>query len=89
MKPLLFLLMAGLAGCATRTLTKAFPKGAPASPAAAPAPPAALTRSLREDPPLPGDDVTGWAGLEPEESRRDAPADAGDASREGHRHHAP
>ncbi len=61
-----------LAGCATRALPPAFPAtsaAAASAPAAAPAP---VTTTLRSDPPLPGDDLAEWAGLEAAEPTRGA-----------------
>jgi hypothetical protein len=58
-------------GCSSREVPSSFPAGSPASLSAAEAPRAEVARSLREDPPLPGESTDGWAGLE---ARDTAPA---------------
>lgn len=50
-----------LAGCAS--VPSRFSPRSAAAPEAAAAPLADLTSALREDPPLPGADTTGWPGL--------------------------
>ena len=54
--------------CSSRDVPSTFPNASPASPSAAQAPHAEVTRSLLEDPPLPGAPAEGWAGLATEES---------------------
>ncbi len=63
-----------LAGCATRALPRAFPTTSAAAPSASAATPAPVTTTLRSDPPLPGDDVAEWAGLEDAEPTQGAAA---------------
>ena len=54
--------------------------GSVASASAPEAAPAPVTRALDQDPPLPGEDVEGWAGLTPS-------ADAAPDPHAGHRGH--
>ena len=61
------LVLSGLAAlaCAPRTTPSRFPNASAASPDATAAAPAPVTRSLDADPPLPGEETAGWAGLAP------------------------
>jgi hypothetical protein len=69
MRPAFLLLMSALAGgCATRAVPTAFPIGSAASPASPEAPRRSVTVTLQSDPPLPGEPVAEWTGLEPEPS---------------------
>ncbi|MCB9658247.1 MAG: hypothetical protein H6726_11425 [Sandaracinaceae bacterium] len=52
-----------LVACASRTVPTHFPEGSAASLDAQAGPPAPVTRALDADPPLPGEDAAGWAGL--------------------------
>jgi len=63
--------------CSPRAVPDPFPTASAASPAAAepPAPPAAI--ALRQEPPLPGEDTSGWVGLAPQ----------GGAAADPHAHH--
>lgn len=65
MKPLSILMTVALTGCATRALPQTFAVGSPTSTATSPAPVVDVTSALRTEPPLPGEDGAGWAGLEP------------------------
>jgi Heavy metal binding domain len=51
------------AACSSRSLPSTWPDSAAASPSAAAAPAADVTRSLESEPPLPGESMSGWAGL--------------------------
>ncbi len=75
-RALALLLLAALAGCASRTVPAQFPASAPASPGAGAAPPAQVTAALDGDPPLPGQPVTHWPGLD-HEPRDSAPQPGG------------
>lgn len=65
-----------LVGCATRTVPDRFPAGSPASLETPEVEPAPVGRALVEDPPLPGESVAGWHGLEGQGSSGVVPASA-------------
>ncbi|MCG3173953.1 MAG: hypothetical protein GMKNLPBB_02170 [Myxococcota bacterium] len=60
-------LAAGVSGCAARVVPDQFPEQSASSAFAEEAPRADITVSLREDPPLPGEDTSRWPGLKQEE----------------------
>jgi hypothetical protein len=74
-----------IAGCALAACgaqaTPQRPSGSAAALAEPEAERASVVRALREDPPLPGNSVEGWEGLQP------PAAASGDAA--GHQHHEP
>jgi len=59
------LILAASSACASRSVPGRYPAQSAASPQASAAPVAVVTRALAGDPPLPGEDHTGWAGLAP------------------------
>lgn len=75
-------LAAAMTGCAPRTVPTAFPATSAASLRATEAKPAAVTTSLDADPPLPGENASGWDGL------TDANRPSDDATHHHHHHHA-
>jgi hypothetical protein len=68
----------GSMGCEPRVFPASFPKTSPASLELREPKPASVTAALDADPPLPGESVHDWPGLEPER-----PSDAAI----GHSHH--
>jgi hypothetical protein len=60
---LVLIALAGLAGC-TRSFPSTFPRSAAASLDAPEAPAIVIGRALREEPPLPGEPMSGWESLE-------------------------
>jgi hypothetical protein len=77
----LWLLLVTLPGiaCASRSVPEGFPVASAASEASPEVPPEVVTRSIQEDPPLPGEAHDGWNGL----SSPTKPTGG------GHEHHAP
>jgi outer membrane protein, heavy metal efflux system len=53
-----------LVGCATRSVPDRFPANSAASPGSPEGAAARTTRALEEDPPLPGESIEGWDGLQ-------------------------
>lgn len=74
-----------VSACATRAIAPPSNAHSPVSPAHPAGVTSSVTRALDEDPPLPGEDTTGWAGLDPNAS---SDADAG-ALANPHAHHSP
>lgn len=69
--------------CATRSVPMQTPRESAASESSPEASAAALTTSLEGDPPLPGEPVGGWVGLESGDGAASGPADP----HAGHRGH--
>jgi hypothetical protein len=89
MKTALFLFATLAGGCATRAMPAAFPSTTAASPQAREAARTPVVTTLRSDPPLPGEPLAGWSGLEPAIAApppSDAPARP--AAPKGSNHHA-
>jgi predicted small lipoprotein YifL len=80
----LLLIAAALTGCASRSVPVAFPPSSAASATAAPAPRANVTTALSSDPPLPGEDISSWTGLETDGGSPDE--SAASSKKEGHSH---
>lgn len=68
-----------LGGCAETSWTTRIPTTAAPSPAAATTPTTSVVRSLREDPPLPGESTEGWSGLGEAPRRTTTTLDADEA----------
>lgn len=81
---LLAVALTGL-GCSSREVPSSFPPGSPASLSATEAPHAAVARSLREDPPLPGASTEGWPGLAADRPAAPATQDHGQSGAHEHR----
>lgn len=74
-----------LLGCATREVPARYPASSAAAPDAQQAVPLAVTTSLKQDPPLPGDAQDGWERLHDDNNAQ--PAAPAPHSHHGHHHH--
>lgn len=61
-------------GCVSRSVPERFPTASAASPSAPEPRPEPASRTLVDDPPLPGENTEQWPGLRPSNSRSGEPA---------------